>query len=356
MCFRPFAFREPFPRHRLAFAGRHFYHGRTSMERRVPAEFYHTPDNPAPANGIVDMITMRDGKRLRYARFAAEGRPLKGTVMIITGRNECIEKYFETIRDLSARGFGVAIFDLRGQGGSDRLIRDPRRGYIVDFADYVADIEPFIEQVLLPDCRGPYYVLAHSTGGLIALMASPMLVNRIRRMVICAPLLTLRDMPISMKSVLRLSSLMCAFGMGSAYITKGTQPNMPVPFVSNKLTSDYQRYTRNTELYRRHPHLGMGGPTAAWLRAACLAMQEVSEPSFRARLTIPTLFVAAGSDEVVSTSAVEEYGRRLRAGSVITIDGAKHEILQEADIFRQQFLAAFDAFVPGTENELSLSP
>jgi lysophospholipase len=32
---------------------------------------------------------------------------------------------------------------------------------------------------------------------------------------------------------------------------------------------------------------------------------------------------------------------------MLTVDGARHELLQEADIFREQVLAAFDAFVPG---------
>ena len=46
---------------------------------------------------------------------------------------------------------------------------------------------------------------------------------------------------------------------------------------------------------------------------------------------------------------IEDLARRLRNGSLLTIDGARHEILQEADIFREQFFAAFDAFVPGSD-------
>ena len=38
----------------------------------------------------------------------------------------------------------------------------------------------------------------------------------------------------------------------------------------------------------------------------------------------------------------------LRGGSVLMIDGARHEILQEADVYREQLLAAFDAYVPGS--------
>ena len=57
----------------------------------------------------------------------------------------------------------------------------------------------------------------------------------------------------------------------------------------------------------------------------------------------------AGADEVVSTPVIEKFARGLRSGAVVTIDGARHELLQEADIDREQLLAAFDAFVPGTD-------
>jgi lysophospholipase len=69
-----------------------------------------------------------------------------------------------------------------------------------------------------------------------------------------------------------------------------------------------------------------------------------------ARLKVPMLVIAAGNDQVVSTSAVEAYAGHLRLGSLLTIDGAAHEILQEADLYREQFLAAFDAFVPGMDD------
>ena len=46
---------------------------------------------------------------------------------------------------------------------------------------------------------------------------------------------------------------------------------------------------------------------------------------------------------------MEAYARHLRLGSLLMIDGARHEILQEADIYREQLLAAFDAFIPGTD-------
>ena len=57
--------------------------------------------------------------------------------------------------------------------------------------------------------------------------------------------------------------------------------------------------------------------------------------------------LAAGDDQVVSSEAIEELAARLRAGAQLVLRGSRHEILQERDAIREQFWAAFDAFVPG---------
>lgn len=308
-----------------------------------------TPDNRIPENAVAGMLATPDGTRIRYARFAAQGRPLKGTVLIIPGRNEFIEKYFETIGNLSARGFGTVVFDLRGQGGSDRLLRDPWRGYISNFAHYADDIDPLFQEVILPDCRGPYYVLAHSTGALVALLASPSLTNRVERMVLASPLLGLPDSRLSMRNTRLLSGTLNALGLGTVYLGGRAPLANRAPFSGNVLTSDPIRYQRNMEFVSRHPQLGIGGPTAAWVRAACDAIDYVNQTDFIAAIRVPALIFTAGNDRVVDSRAAQLYARKLRAGSHLTIDGARHELLQEADLYREQMLAAFDAFIPGSD-------
>jgi lysophospholipase len=314
----------------------------------MTAELFEIEGNPIPANAFVDRIEMRDGVSLRYARFAATGRPLKGTVIIVTGRNEYIEKYFETISDLSARGLGVLIFDLRGQGLSDRLISDPARGYVDDFGSYVADLEELFERVALPDCRGPFFLLGHSIGATISLLAAPAMVNRVRRIVLLGPLLGYPGLPVSTATVRRVTGFMRAVGLGRTYMTRTRDRRAVTPFAVNKLTTDHTRYERNLTLRRLHPELALAGPTASWMHASCKAIDIAEDPDFLARVNVPTLIIASGADEVVSTPAIERLALRLRAGSLITIDGARHELLQESDLYREQVLAAFDAFVPGS--------
>ena len=101
-------------------------------------------------------------------------------------------------------------------------------------------------------------------------------------------------------------------------------------------------------ILEERPSLGIGAPTVGWAAAAFDAMGQFRQPRFTANLRQPMVLVAAGRDEIVSTLATEEFGLRLRAGAHLIVNGAKHELLMEQDRYRSQFLAAFDAFVPGT--------
>ena len=304
------------------------------------------PENPIPEGAVVGYMTAFDGRQIRYACFRAGGK--NGTVVLLPGRNECIEKYFETVGDLAMAGFNSVALDWRGQGGSERLLKDPRRGYVENFQDYVADLDQFFREVVLPDCRPPYTVFAHSTGGLIALLAAPNLANRVRRMVLTAPLLEVRtQLPGSF--VNGLAHVLYALGLGKIYYGGRGRRGKEAPLGSGRLTSDPVRFARNQALVSAFPELFIGGATVAWYRAASLAMTQVRDPDFAAKIRVPILFLAAGADQVVSTPAIERYGRTLRSARVLTIDGARHELLQEADLYREQALAAFMAFATAKE-------
>jgi lysophospholipase len=146
-----------------------------------------TPENPAPDNYSAGYFAGHRGVKIRYGLFRSDIVPARGTIVLLQGRNEFIEKYFETIRHLNAMGLWVATYDLRGQGGSDRLKKDARKGHVRRFSDYEKDLEIFLEQVVLPDARLPFFLVAHSTGALIALSFAPRLSNRISWLALASP-------------------------------------------------------------------------------------------------------------------------------------------------------------------------
>jgi lysophospholipase len=77
-------------------------------------------------------------------------------------------------------------------------------------------------------------------------------------------------------------------------------------------------------------------------------MRRFLDPRYALKIRLPTLIVAAGADPVCATPATERFASRLKAGHAIVLPAARHEILMERDAIREDFWAAFDAFIPGT--------
>jgi lysophospholipase len=305
------------------------------------------PANPVPDGAVSGILKTPDGVALRFARWAPPpGR--KGTVCLFQGRAEFIEKYFETVRDLRARGFAVATLDWRGQGMSERVLRNPLKGYVRNFSQYQIDLEAFINEVVLPDCPPPIFALAHSMGALVLLRAASAGIRWFDRMVLLSPMVALPGMRRTAATRALVRSLRLG-GFGSLYVPGGDASVMQLrPFVGNLLTADPVRYARNVAVLEAEPKLAIGWPTVAWADAAFRAMGELAEPGYAGRIRQPILIIAAGLDAIVSTPAIDEFAVQLRAGSHLIVPGARHELLMEQDRFRGQVLAAFDAFVPGT--------
>ena len=328
------------------------------MTAHAPAsDFAFLDDNPAPPGLKAVEVTTADRVRLRCAVSAPKDGPARGTVLILQGRNETIEKYFETMADLNRRGFMVATFDWHGQGGSgSRPAKgerggpprpgDGRRpGYVRRFKGYLDDLEAVIHDLLLPDCRPPYAILAHSSGALVALSASERLTNRIERMVLSGPFVALPpgSPPLSLMRFAALTLRL--LGFGRLPVRRAVLPgNLGTP-AENPLTHDPRRFARNRHLAESHPELFVGPPTVGWLAAVTGAMRRLQHSDVVARLSIPTLFVCAGGDRVVSTPAAEQLAWRMRTASSLTLPGARHELLQEADRHREPLLAALETFL-----------
>jgi lysophospholipase len=313
-------------------------------------ELFGIDENPVPPGGVVGTAVASDGVKLRYARWRMTGRRSQGTVCLLQGRGENIEKYFETIGDLRKRGFTVATLDWRGQGASDRRLRNRRKGHIDGFGEYERDLEAFMQQVVLPDCPPPHFALAHSTGALVCLRAAREGVARFARAVLVAPLMGLGPTRTSQPTAFRIAAFMTATGLGEVTVPPNelARPLEELAFEGNMLTGDPVRFARNVAIARQLQDLAVGSPTFGWLYAACRAMREANDPDFAPAIRLPALIVAGGLDRVISLTAAEALASGLRAGGQVIIPGGRHEILMERDAVRQQFWAAFDAFVPGT--------
>lgn len=308
------------------------------------------PLTPLPGNGLPEglvssTVTAKDGRKLRAA-YAIPNSP-KGTVVLLCGRGDFIERWFETIADFIRRGFAVATFDFRGQGGSERVYQDRYRDGVKSFSEYEDDFASFMTQVVLPDCPPPFFAVGHSTGGLILLQA---LTRRtwFERAVLSAPLLGV-DVGVWPLPLVRF---LCWFlpkaGLGRLFLPgQSKRPLAPQNFPGNNLTSDQRRFQQSTRTLVEQPDLGVGGPTFSWLHAALKSMDRMAAEGAKATFRAPILIVAAGRDRVVDNEAIRRFCAAATGVSLAVIPEARHEILFERDSIREQFFAAFEAFTTG---------
>jgi len=314
------------------------------------ARLVEVPGNPVPEGAAVSLVAGRGRLPLRVAVWPATATPARGTVVLVQGRAEFIEKYFEVVGELRARGFAVVTHDLRGQGGSGRLLADPGRGHVASFHDYIADIETVVATVAKPALPKPYYALAHSTGAAAVLLGVKRLHRHFARIVGVSPLLGIRAVGAADGLVGLGLDLACLFGLGAHQVSpRRIAAAPPGVFEGNPFTSDPDRYARARAVAESHPELAIGPPTLRWVKAARDATILLRKKELIERMTTPTLLLAGGADRIVSVPAIERLGKALPAGGAVLVPGARHELMMEQDRYRAAFWAAFDAFIPGEQ-------
>ena len=111
-------------RHQVEALSMDCYKRQAASALKLSMKLVSIPANPVPDNFVTGELKTPDGVTLRFARWQPPaGR--KGTVCILQGRGEWIEKYFETVRDLRARGFAVADARLARPGPVGAHARRP---------------------------------------------------------------------------------------------------------------------------------------------------------------------------------------------------------------------------------------
>lgn len=305
-----------------------------------------TENDPVPPGADVYGMAMSDGMLLRVARWLPSGAT-RGTVVILNGRTEFVEKYFETIGDLLRRHYAVATLDWRGQGLSGRSLRNPHKGHVRDFGLYVSDLRRVITRFIEPDCPRPYRVLSHSLGGCIALHYLARHPDSFSSAIFSAPMWGIGRGTGRSAALRALVGLLDRLGAGGRYLPgRRDYGDSDRSFAGNPFTRDAERFARFVAQVDAEPRLAVGGPTIRWLREAMRAIEDIHAPGFAERIEIPIHVCTAGDDTVVSNAAQSAVVRRLPNASQQIFEGARHELLMERSAIRDRFFARFDEIQP----------
>jgi lysophospholipase len=315
------------------------------MDMAPSPKLFETPDNPAPLNATCQTIVTSDGIKLRTMKAPPAVKDVKGTAVLLNGRADYIERYFETMRELQARGFHVVAFDWRGQGASDRLIGDRLRGFVRRFSQFDEDLRAVMEKLVLTSCPAPYYALGHSTGGHI-LLRNVFGKSWFQRAVCTSPLLGFHYGAWPKPVAHLLAATATVLGFGRMYLPGYAHgPFLLRGFANNPLTTDERRWDRDKRTLDEQPRLGVGGPTFAWFFATLLSLEKLNRQKRRAGPSCAVLLITAGLDRVVDTKATQAFANQVPGVSQVMIADSLHEILIERDAIRKEFWAAFDSYI-----------
>jgi lysophospholipase len=296
----------------------------------LPAPFHAALADGPP--GATCVWLQADTARIRVVWWKAGD---KGTVLLLPGRTECVEKYGRAAGDLVARGYSVITIDWRGQGLADRALPDRREGHVGDFSEYQQDIDALLAEADRAGLPQPYFMIAHSMGGCIGLRAL------VRGLPVKAAVFSAPMWGIAMAAWLRplasvVSALAAPLGLVNRYApsTSAETYLLQAPFQDNVLTTDRAMWDYMRRQVEEVPDLALGGPSIGWLKAAlheCAALAVLPAPR------VPAICALGTAEKVVDVPPVHLRMAGWPDGQLDLYPGAEHEIMMEGPAVRQRF-------------------
>jgi len=288
-----------------------------------------------------------DGAHLRTAWWPLPGVP-RGTVLLLNGRCEFIERYQEIAGEWRARGYQVFSCDWRGQGRSSRLLpHQPQKGHLGDYRQRDADLDQVFAQLVAPRVAGPLVLFGHSMGGLIGLrhlLAHP---GRYAAAVLSSPMLDFNTAPFPrwFAKTVALGATTLGFGRAYAFGQGDYDPQQAAQFETNPATGDRQRFLAFHQQLEHQPELRVGGVTFGWLAASFRALDHDLPRAPLEQLTLPVLILSSLADRLVPAASHQRLARRLPRAELHGYTGLRHEPLMEPDVIRARIWADLDGFL-----------
>jgi lysophospholipase len=292
----------------------------------------------APTGGQAAWVSAADGVRLRMGFWTHAAA--KGTVLLLPGRTEYVEKYGRAAADLRARGYATLVIDWRGQGLADRALADPMSGHVGDFAEYQLDFDEMIGFARAKGLPEPYYLMAHSMGGCIGLRAL-MRAAPVKAAAFSAPMWGILIAAWMRPMAVALSTASRWFKFDDRY-TPGTGAKTYVVsagFAGNSLTTDAEMWDYMRQQALAHPELVLGGPSLGWLQAAlteCHALSLLPSPD------MPCITALGTQERIVDVGPIHARMAIWPRGALELYPGCEHEVIMERAGSRARF---FDSAV-----------
>lgn len=266
-----------------------------------------------------------------------------GTVYLLQGRTEYIEKYGYVIQRLLGMGLNVVAIDFRGQGLSDRPKHDPLIGHVADFSEYQQDIAAMLAHPRVQAQPGPRVLMCHSMGGCIGLRALIEGLD-VHAAVFGAPMWAIHTPLIVRPFTNLIVNFMVARGKQLSKVL-GTSKAAYVAenkFEGNLLTSDRDHWDMMRAHVENRPELRLGGPSYGWIKAATRETQSFDDAELP---DIPTLIFQGSQEKIVSKPAIASISERMPNARLEICPDGHHEVWMETKAIQDKVWTQIKEFL-----------
>lgn len=276
-----------------------------------------------PASEITGKIAAKDGFYLFYRQTPVENE--RARVLLVHGLGEHCGRYAHVIDRLKTQGIGTWTYDHRGHGKSDG-----KRGHVVSFSDYIADLECIIDKARTDMSDGAkFFLLGHSMGGLIALHFAEHNSGIFDGVIASSPgLAPANKVPVIKGGLGKLMSHM-----------------IPSLSFDNELVPEHLSHERlAVDAYVNDP-LVHRRITARWFTEFMSAMERTRLDASQIRM--PLLLQVAGDDRIVDPQAACDFFDRVTHSdkTLHYYERLYHEIYNETEADRNRVLSDLENWI-----------
>ena len=281
------------------------------------------------------------GHSIYYQYYDVEDE--KGSVVILHGFTEFIEKYNEIIYYFTQAGYDVYMSEHYGHGYSGRsetVSGNLSKVAVEDFNIYVDDAFQFVTDVVNKkrDRNKPFILFGHSRGGGIGARLLEEFPSHFDAAILSSPMLEVNTGGTPEWLARFVAGSAKAFGAGGNYIFGHGDYTVEDYFDDPDCSAtSYPRYKYAFDKRVEDEYLQMNGATWYWLDAAIEATKEAVKLEKAQRVKIPVLLFQAENDALVRPRGQLEFASKAKNVNVVMVPDSHHECFNTPNIIANAY-------------------
>ena len=255
----------------------------------------------------------------------------RGTVMLLHGFTENIEKFSEVIYGFLKEGFSVCTLDQRGHG---RSYRDPKLKYhylthVDHFEDYLKDAELVYDR-WMKEAKAPRILFSHSMGGAVAALILERGLVSFDKAVFNSPMIAASTGNFPAWTGIAICRGAKVLGKSKEMIFL-SGPYTGEEKFEDSCASGRERFDWYNEIRKAHPEFQNCSPTYNWTLESLKVTRKILAKGQPEKIRIPVILFQASDDQTVLAEPQKAFVERLSDGKLVRIENARHEIYRSGN-------------------------